>query len=98
MQEKFYKCNHCGKEFDEILPTMISYIESPDDPVPITKEVCPYCFSDDVNVKLPKSMFNPFIFAVTRGIDVEKMIKDVIDDYVARGELVLSDNDEEELE
>lgn len=87
MQEKLYKCNCCGKEFDELLPTQIAYIESIDD-IPITKEVCPYCFSDDITVKC---IMNPFILGIMAGLDVKKIINEAIDEMIAKGELELDE-------
>lgn len=88
MEPKLYKCNKCEKEFDELLVTQVAYIESIDDHVPIVKEVCPYCFNDDVSVRL-----NMDIFALAEmvGIDVREEIEKAIDDMVVKGELVLDE-------
>lgn len=85
MQEKLYRCNCCGREFDELLPTQIAYIESIDD-IPITKEVCPYCFSDDITVKF---ITNPFILGMIAGLDVRSIVSEAIDEMIAKGELEL---------
>ena len=87
MQEKLYKCNCCGKEFDELLQTKIAYVESIND-IPITKEVCPYCFSDDISVKF---IMNPFILGMVAGLDVRAIINEAIDEMVAKGELKLDE-------
>lgn len=83
-QTKEFKCNKCGKEFDELLPLPISYLAPDSDHIPVTMEVCPYCFSDDVNVKF---IPNYFLLAAACGIDVRKIVSDTIDEMVARGEL-----------
>ena len=85
---KPFKCNHCGKRFDEPLPTMISYLPPDSDHIPITMEVCPYCFSQDLDVDV---IINPYILAMMAGVDVYKLVGDVIDDMVAQGKLVLDD-------
>ena len=82
------KCMNCGKRFDEPMPTMISYLPPDSDHIPITMEVCPYCYSKDIMVDV---IVNPFILAMMAGIDVYKLVGDVIDDLVAKGELVLDD-------
>lgn len=88
MEPKLYKCNRCGKEFDELLVTQIAYVESMDDHVPIAKEVCPYCFNDDISVR-----FNMDIFTLAGmiGIDVREEVGKVIDDMIAKGELALDE-------
>lgn len=49
---KLCQCRSCGKEFDEPLPTMISWMED-DSLIPVTTEVCPYCFSPDFDMMFP---------------------------------------------
>ena len=49
---KLCHCRSCGKEFDEPLPTMISWLED-DSLIPVTTEVCPYCFSSDFDIMFP---------------------------------------------
>lgn len=85
---KPYKCMKCGKRFDEPMPTNMSYLAPDSDHIPVLVEVCPYCYSQDIMVD---AIINPFILAMMAGIDVYKLVGDVIDDLVAKGELVLDD-------
>lgn len=87
-RRKPFRCNKCGKRFDEPLPTMVSYLPPDSDHIPETMEVCPYCFSDDLNVDI---IMNPFILGMMIGINVYQMANDAIDEAVAKGELVLED-------
>lgn len=58
---KLCQCRSCGKEFDMPLPTMISWLEPDNVSIPVTVEVCPYCFGTDFDIMIPDETLLMFL-------------------------------------